>query len=39
MPKTMCMSHVAQLKVLGQLSRNEMKYLQNTQWNDLENNL
>lgn len=35
----MPISQVTQLKVLGQLSRNEMKYLQNTQWNDLENNL
>lgn len=36
----MPISQVIQLpKVLGQLPRNEMEYLQNTQWNDLENNV
>lgn len=33
----MPISQVIQLKVLGQLPKNEMEYLQNTQWNDLEN--
>lgn len=34
----MLIFQVTQLKVF-ELSRSEIKYLQNTQWNDLENNL